>query len=116
MDLGAQLEKLEKLVETPSKAKSKAVNEVLDIIKIQQTTEVSLEDGKEVIDQLMKDLDWLHKKNVAPHSILEMILSLARDVVIGVEKYKDLRHSLRDSKFYKATHEANLTDYQKEKL
>lgn len=52
MDLEAQLDKLQWRLQV----KSRAVNEALDIIKIWQTTEVSLDDGKEVVDQLMKDL------------------------------------------------------------
>lgn len=34
MDLDAQLDKLEKLSSTPGKAKSKAVDEVVDIVRI----------------------------------------------------------------------------------
>lgn len=74
-----------------------------------------LNDGREVVDQRMKDLDLLHKENVATHPILKMSLNLARDVAAGVEKYEDLKPSLKDFELCKATHDANLVDYQKHK-
>lgn len=46
MDFQAQLEKLERLVETPSKAKSGALNEALSRIKVWQTTDVPSMMGK----------------------------------------------------------------------
>ncbi|CAL2230071.1 unnamed protein product [Prunus armeniaca] len=69
MDLEAQPDKLEKLGSTPSKAKSKAVDEP----------------------------------------------RLARDVLNLYNRHEDLNPSLNASDFCKATHEANLVDYQKQK-
>lgn len=116
MDLEAQLLKIEKLGETPSKAKSRAMGEMMDRVRIWQTTELDLDEYKEFIDRLMKDLDLLHKENMAPRSILEIRLGLARDVAIIHDRYEDLKPSLNTSEFSKATHEANLVDYQKQKL
>lgn len=62
IDLDAQLEKLEKLVETPIKVKSRAMNEALDRIKIWQTTELELDDGKEMVELLMKYMDHCIEK------------------------------------------------------
>ncbi|CAL9007800.1 unnamed protein product [Prunus brigantina] len=66
MDLDAQLDKLEKLSSTLGKAKSKAVDEAVDRVKIWQSTELDLP-------------------------------------------------SFKAFEFCKATHEANLVDYQKQK-
>lgn len=115
MDLDARLLKIEKLEVTPSKSKSKAVDEALGRIKVWQTAELDLEEGGEMIDQLMKDLDLLHKEDMASHSVLEMSLGLARDVAVALEKYEDLKPSLKTSEFCKTTHEANLADYLKQK-
>ncbi|CAL2237096.1 unnamed protein product [Prunus armeniaca] len=65
MDLDTQLQKLEKLGATPGKAKSKAVDEVVDRVRIWQSTELDLDENKEAVDQLMKDLDLLHRENMA---------------------------------------------------
>ncbi|CAL2236865.1 unnamed protein product [Prunus armeniaca] len=111
MDLVAQLDKLEKLSSTPSKAKSKAV----DRVKIWQSTELDLDENQEAVDQLIKDLDLLHRENMAPRPILEISLGLARDVLNLHNRYEDLKPSFKASEFCKATHEANLIDYQKQK-
>ncbi|KAI5347406.1 hypothetical protein L3X38_015285 [Prunus dulcis] len=71
MDLDAQLDRLEKLGATPSKAKSKAVDEAVERIRIWQSTELDLDENKRAVDQLMKDLDLLHSENMAPRPILE---------------------------------------------
>ncbi|KAL6294024.1 hypothetical protein ACE6H2_002166 [Prunus campanulata] len=63
----------------------------------------------------MKDLDLLHRENMAPRPILEISLGLARDVLNLHNRYEDLKPSFNASEFYKATHEANLADYQKHK-
>ncbi|CAL2277259.1 unnamed protein product [Prunus armeniaca] len=105
MDLDAQLDKLEKLSSSPGKAKSKVVEEAMERLKIWQSTELELDEGREAIDQLMKDLDLLHRQNMAPKPILEMSLGLARDVL-------NLHYR---AEFCKATHEANLVDYAKQK-
>ncbi|CAL9024720.1 unnamed protein product [Prunus brigantina] len=115
MDLEAQLLKIEELGETPSKAKSKVVDKAMDRIRIWQTTEVDLDENKEVIDQLMKDLDLQHRESMAPRSIFKISLGLARDVANIHDLYEDLRPSLNISEFYKTTHEANLVDYHKQK-
>ncbi|CAL9028609.1 unnamed protein product [Prunus brigantina] len=81
MDLDAQLDKLERLNSTPGKVKSKAVDEAMERVKIWQSTELELDENREVVDQLMKDLDLLHKQNMALKPILEMSLGLARDVL-----------------------------------
>lgn len=103
-------------METPSKAKSRAVDEALGRIRIWQATEVLLDDGKEVIEQLIKDLNLLHKENIALHSILKMSLNLTRDVGAAFDKYEDLRPSLKDFEFYNATYDTNLANYQKQKF
>ncbi|CAL9021017.1 unnamed protein product, partial [Prunus brigantina] len=92
MDMDAQLEKLEKLSSTTGKAKSKAVDEAL-----------------------IKDLDLLHRENMAPRPILEISLGLVRDVLNLHNRYEDLKPSFNAFEFCKATHEANLADYQKQK-
>ncbi|KAI5311281.1 hypothetical protein L3X38_000119 [Prunus dulcis] len=46
MDLDAQLNKLEKLSSTPSKAKSKAVNEAMERVRIWQSTELELDENR----------------------------------------------------------------------
>ncbi|KAI5347449.1 hypothetical protein L3X38_015328 [Prunus dulcis] len=71
MDLDAQLDRLEKLGATPSKAKSKAVDEAVVRIRIWQSTELDLDENKRAVDQLMKDLDLLHSEDMAPRPILE---------------------------------------------
>ncbi|CAL9025626.1 unnamed protein product [Prunus brigantina] len=113
MDLDAQLQRIEKLGATPSKAKSKAGDEAVDRIKIWQSTELDLDENKEIIDQLMKDLDLMHMENMAPRPILEIGLGLAKDL-INLHK-EDLRLSFSASELCKATHEANLVNYQKQK-
>ncbi|VVA41883.1 PREDICTED: LOC109946669, partial [Prunus dulcis] len=76
MDLDAQLDKLEKLSSPPSKAKPRAVQEAMERLKIWQSTELEFDEDKGALDQLMKDLDLLHRQNMAPKPILEMGLSL----------------------------------------
>ncbi|CAL8089566.1 unnamed protein product [Prunus armeniaca] len=115
MDLDAQLDKLEKLSSTPGKAKSKAVEEAMERLKIWKSTEVELDEDKEAVDQLMKDLDLLHRQNMAPKPVLEMGLGLARDVLNLHNRYEDLKPTFKTSGFCKATHEANLADYAKQK-
>ncbi|CAL8163069.1 unnamed protein product [Prunus armeniaca] len=115
MDLDAQLDKLEKLSSTPSKAKSKAVEEVMERLKIWQSTELKLDDDREAIDQLMKDLDLLHRQNISPKPILEMSLGMARDVLNLHDQYEDLKPTFKTSEFCNATHEANLADFAKQK-
>ncbi|CAL8169612.1 unnamed protein product [Prunus armeniaca] len=46
MDLDAQLDRLEKLSSTPSKAKSKVVDEAVDGVKIWQSTELELDENR----------------------------------------------------------------------
>ncbi|CAL2255422.1 unnamed protein product [Prunus armeniaca] len=89
-DLDAQLDGLEQLSFTPGKAKSKAVDEAADRVKIWQSTELDLDENKEAIDKLMQDLDLLHRQNVAPRPILESSLGLARDVLNLHNCYEDL--------------------------
>lgn len=96
-DLEAQLLKIEKLGETPSKAKSKVVDEAMDKIKIWQSTGLDLDENKEVIDQLMRDLDLLHRENMAPRPILEISLGLAKDVANLHNQYEDLKPSFNMS-------------------
>ncbi|CAL8087066.1 unnamed protein product [Prunus armeniaca] len=114
MDLDAQLDKLEKLSSTPSQAKSKAVDKAMKRVKIWQSTELELDENREAVDQLMKDLDLLHGQNMAPKPILEMSLGWARDVLNLHDRYEDLKHTFKTSEFWKATHEANLADYAKQ--
>ncbi|CAL8082546.1 unnamed protein product [Prunus armeniaca] len=94
------------------KAKSKAV-EAMERLKIWQSTE--LDEDREAIDQLMKDLDLLHRQNMAPKPILEMSFGLARDVLNLHDRYEDLKPTFKTSEFCKATHEANLADFAKQK-
>ncbi|CAL2228275.1 unnamed protein product [Prunus armeniaca] len=115
MDLDAQLDKLEKLSSTPGKAKSKAVDEAVDRVKIWQSAKLDLDDSSEAFDQLMKDLDLLHRENMAPRPILELNFGLARDVLNLYNRYEDLKPSFKASEFCKATHKANLADYAKQK-
>ncbi|XP_020410777.1 uncharacterized protein LOC109946669 [Prunus persica] len=115
MDLDAQLDKLEKLTSTPGKAKSKAVEEAMERLKIWQSSELELDEDREAVDQFMKDLDLLHRQNMAPKPILEMSLGLARDVPNLHDRYEDLRPTFKTSEFCKTTHEANLADYAKQK-
>ncbi|CAL8119927.1 unnamed protein product [Prunus armeniaca] len=61
MDLDAQLDRLEMLSSPIGKAKSKAVEEIMKRLKIWQSTELELDEDREAIDQLMKDLDLLHR-------------------------------------------------------
>ncbi|CAL8993763.1 unnamed protein product [Prunus brigantina] len=107
MDLDAQLDRLEMLSSPVGKAKSKAVEEAVERLKIWQSTELELDEGREAIDQLMKDLDLLHRQNIAPKPILEMSLGLARDVLNLHDCYEDLKPTFKTSEFCKATHEAN---------
>ena len=74
MDLDAQLDRLEKLGATPSKAKSRAMDEAMERVRIWQSTELDLDKNKEAVDQLMKDLDLLHSENMTPWAILERSL------------------------------------------
>ncbi|CAL8084675.1 unnamed protein product [Prunus armeniaca] len=115
MDLDAQLDKLEKLSSTPGKAKSKAVDEDVDRVKIWQFAKLDLDDSGEAFDHLMKDMDLLHRENMAPRPILELNLGLARDVLNPYNCYEDLKHSFKASEFCKASHKANLADYAKQK-
>ncbi|CAL2256134.1 unnamed protein product [Prunus armeniaca] len=110
MDLDAQLEKLEKLSSTPSKVKSKAVDEAVERVKIWQSTELDLDENREAVDQLMKDLDLLHRQNMAPKPILEISLDLAKDVLNLHDHYEDLKPTFKASEFCKTTHEANLAE------
>ena len=61
MDLDAQLDKLKKLSSTPGKAKSKVVEKAIERLKIWQSSKLELDEDREAIDQLMKDLDLLHR-------------------------------------------------------
>ncbi|CAL2229294.1 unnamed protein product [Prunus armeniaca] len=61
MDLDAQLDRLEQLSSIPSKAKSKAVDEAVNRVRLWQSTELDLYESGEAIDQLMQDLDLLHR-------------------------------------------------------
>ena len=115
MDLDAQLDRLEKLSSPPSKAKSRAVQEAMERLKIWQSTELKFDEDKGALDQLMKDLDLLHRQNMAPKPILEMGLSLARDVLNLHDRYEDLKPTFKTSEFCKATHEANLADFARQK-
>ncbi|CAL2247852.1 unnamed protein product [Prunus armeniaca] len=72
--------------------------------------ELDLDENKEAIDQLMQDLDLLHRQNVAPRPILEISLDLARDVLNLHNRYEDLQPSFKASEFCKATHEAKLAE------
>ncbi|CAL8993531.1 unnamed protein product [Prunus brigantina] len=63
----------------------------------------------------MKDLDLLHRENMPPRPILEINLGLARDVFNLHNRYEDLKPSFKASDFCKATHEANLANYAKQK-
>ncbi|BBN67633.1 hypothetical protein Prudu_136S000500 [Prunus dulcis] len=115
MDLDAQLDRLEKLSSPPSKAKSRAVQEAMERLKIWQSTELEFDEDTGALDQLMKDLDLLHRQNMAPRPILEMGLSLARDVLNLHGRYEDLKPTFKTSEFCKATHEANLADFARQK-
>ncbi|CAL9018541.1 unnamed protein product [Prunus brigantina] len=115
MDLDAQLDRLEVLSSPVGKAKSKSVEEAMERLKLWQSTELELDEGREVISQLMKDLDLLHRQNMAPKPILEMSLGLARDVLNLHDRYEDLKPTFKTSEFCKATHEANLADFAKQK-
>ncbi|CAL2229698.1 unnamed protein product [Prunus armeniaca] len=50
----------------------------------------------------MKDLDLLHRQNMAPKPILEMSLGLARDVLNLHDRYEDLKPTFKTSEFCKA--------------
>ncbi|CAL8152948.1 unnamed protein product [Prunus armeniaca] len=115
MDLDAQLDRLEKLSSPVGKIKSRAVEEAMERLKIWQSTELELDEDRETFDQLMKDLDLLPRQNMAPKPILEMSLDLARDVLNLHDRYEDLRPTFKTSEFCKATHEANLADFAKQK-
>ncbi|CAL2266457.1 unnamed protein product [Prunus armeniaca] len=115
MDLDAQLDRLDKLSSTHGKAKSKVVDEAVDRVKIWQSTKLDLDENREAVDQLMKDLDLLHRENMAPRPILELNLGLARDVLNLHTRYEDLKPSFNASEFCKVTHEANLGNYAKHK-
>ncbi|CAL2256301.1 unnamed protein product [Prunus armeniaca] len=116
LDLDAQVDRLEMLSSPVGKAKSKAVKKAMDRLKIWQSNKLELDEDREAIDQLMKDLDLLHRQNVAPKPILEMSLGLARDVLNLHDRYEDLKPSFKTSEFCKATHEANLADFAKQKV
>ncbi|CAL8167804.1 unnamed protein product [Prunus armeniaca] len=116
MDLDAQLDRLEMLSPPVEKAKSKAVEEAMERLKIWQSTKLELDEDREAIDQLMKDLDLLHRQNMALKPILEMSLGLARDVLDLHDRYEDLKPTFKTSEFCKATHEANLADFVKQKV
>lgn len=113
MDLETHLLKLEKIETTSNKSKSKVVDEALGRIRVWQSSNLDLDGGKDLIDYLMKDLNLLHRENVAPHLIVEVSFSQARDVAIVVENFEDVKSSLENFGFYKTTHEANMADYQK---
>ncbi|CAL2270311.1 unnamed protein product [Prunus armeniaca] len=115
MDLDAQLDKLEKLSSPVGKIKSRAVEEAMERLKIWQSAELELDEDREAFDQLMKDLDLLHRQNMVPRPILEMSLVLARDVLNLHDRYEDLKPTFKTSEFCKATHEANLADFAKQK-
>ncbi|CAL9021351.1 unnamed protein product, partial [Prunus brigantina] len=115
MDLDAQLDRLEMLSSPIGKAKSKAAEGAMERLKIWQSTELELDEDREAIDQQMKDLDLLHRQNMAPKPILEMSLGLARDVLNLHDRYEDLKPTFKTSEFCKATHEANLADFAKQK-
>ncbi|CAL2267318.1 unnamed protein product [Prunus armeniaca] len=115
MDLDAQLDRLEKLSSPVGKTKSRAVEEAMERLKIWQSAELELDEDREAFDQLMKDLDLLHRQNMAPRPILEMSLVLARDVLNLHDRYEDLKPTFETSEFCKATHEANLADFAKQK-
>ncbi|CAL2238070.1 unnamed protein product [Prunus armeniaca] len=95
MDLDAQLDILEMLSSPIGKEKSKAVEEAMERLKIWQSTELELDEDREAIDQLMKDLDL--------------------DVLNLHDRYEDLKPIFKTSEFCKATHEANLADFAKQK-
>ncbi|KAI5311280.1 hypothetical protein L3X38_000118 [Prunus dulcis] len=63
----------------------------------------------------MKDLDLLHRQNMALKPILKMSLGLARDVLNLHDRYEDLKPTFKTSEFCKATHKVNLVDYAKQK-
>lgn len=52
---------------------------------------------------------------MAPHSILEISMGVARDMANVIDKYENLKPFLKTSEFCKATDEVNLVDYQKQK-
>ncbi|CAL9011180.1 unnamed protein product [Prunus brigantina] len=104
MDLDTQLDKLEKLSSTPDNAKSKVVDEAVDI----QSTKLDLDEDNKAVDQLIKDLDLLHRENMAPRPILQISLGLAKNAMNFHNRYEDLKPSFNASEFCKATHEANL--------
>ncbi|CAL2256414.1 unnamed protein product [Prunus armeniaca] len=61
---------------------------------------------------------WMRQwigENMAPRPILEISLGMARDVLNLHNRYEDLKPSFKASEFCKATHEANLVDYQKQR-
>ncbi|CAL8988833.1 unnamed protein product [Prunus brigantina] len=87
----------------------------MERLKIWQSSELELGEDREAFDQLMKDLDLLHRQNMAPKPILEMSLGLARDVLNLHDRYEDLKPTFKTSEFCKATHEANLADFAKQK-
>ncbi|CAL2277547.1 unnamed protein product [Prunus armeniaca] len=107
--------RLKKLSSTPGNTKSKAVDEAMERVKIWQSTELELDENREAVDQLMKDLDLLHRQNMAPKPILEMSLGSAREVLNLHYRYEDLKPTFKTSEFYRATHKANLADYAKQK-
>ncbi|CAL8119163.1 unnamed protein product [Prunus armeniaca] len=87
----------------------------MERVKIWQSTELEVDENREAVDQLMKDLDLLHRQNMAPKPILKMSLGLARNVLSLHDRYEDLKPTFKTSEFCKATHEANLADYAKQK-
>ncbi|CAL2229131.1 unnamed protein product [Prunus armeniaca] len=90
-------------------------NPELAEVKIWQSIELELDENREAVNQLMKDMDLLHRQNMAPKPILEMSLGLSRDVLNLHDRYEDLKPTFKTSEFCKATHEANLADYAKQK-
>ncbi|CAL8175155.1 unnamed protein product [Prunus armeniaca] len=91
------------------------MEKAMERLKIWQSTELELDEYREAIDQLMKDLDLLHRQNMAPKPILEMSLGLSRDVLNLHDRYEDLKPTFKTSEFCKATHETNLADFLKQK-
>ncbi|CAL9018579.1 unnamed protein product [Prunus brigantina] len=87
MDLDAQLDKLEKLSSPPGKAKSRAVEEVMERLKIWQSAELELDEDRETIDQLMKDLDLLHRQIWPPNLYLRLKAELDQ-MVAGYKEAK----------------------------
>lgn len=92
MDLESQLLKIQKLGATPSKSKSKAEDEAKDRTRVWQITEMDLDESKDMVDQLMKDLDMHTEKTWLLTQLWS--LGLARDIANSLGKDKDLKPSL----------------------